>query len=516
MADDREDADLVAFLRQNHARELSTPMRKCGEDPVKQEAAETRSSRRCREGPIIGPCVVCEDPRGSIHFGVVSCAACSAFFRRTIAENRKYSCRRSFDGHFNCPIDQKHRCYCRACRLQKCLLMGMDPGSVQLHRDTYGSKIKRALEQSSSRYQPNTCLNLAPSPKPSSLLKENVSGAYSQHIPSPSSATLAEQLLHFSRTTVIAKKIKSDHDSIADDGETLSPSVVPKQFPISAVPPVSCSSREIGSTQSRNMIEGMVDSYRQMLERRRLVYCSSSIRDILSGTMPTSRPACYYGERVRRDRLRVDIALLVEFLNSTPPFPMLAVDDKIALMKNFSVSFSILEKYYITMRAGGLQTNRIYHSDGTYTDLEDPDSITEEAKRVVGGEVDRETLNKLFVQPLKEFLLQLSGPMYHNNMTDVEFCALTAILLFDPIASGLTEIGSRIVREARDRVYNDWFSFYDKNGVHDIGQRVGNTMLLLPAVQTIVETTQENFRLIQVFELFQYDKILDELMYLDT
>ncbi|RCN28699.1 Ligand-binding domain of nuclear hormone receptor [Ancylostoma caninum] len=123
---------------------------------------------------------------------------------------------------------------------------------------------------------------------------------------------------------------------------------------------------------------------------------------------------------------------------------------------------------------------------------------------------------RLFVQPLKEFLLELSGPMYHNNMTDVEFCALTAILLFDPIASGLTEVGSRIVREARDRVYNDWFGFYDKNGVHDIGQRVGNTMLLLPAVQTIVETTQENFRLIQVFELFQYDKILDELMYLDT
>lgn len=95
--------------------------------------------------------------------------------------------------------------------------------------------------------------------------------------------------------------------------------------------------------------------------------------------------------------------------------------------------------------------------------------------------------------------------MYHNNMTDVEFCALTAILLFDPsknlyqlsftiyhfdcskslflVASGLTEVGSRIVREARDRVYNDWFGFYDKNGVHDIGQRVGNTMLLLPAVQ---------------------------------
>ncbi|PIO69216.1 Ligand-binding domain of nuclear hormone receptor [Teladorsagia circumcincta] len=259
----------------------------------------------------------------------------------------------------------------------------------------------------------------------------------------------------------------------------------------------------------------MVKSYKQMLERRRLFYCPSSIRDILGGTEPTVRPACYFGERVRRDRLRVDIALLVEFLNSISPFPLLDLDDRVALMKRFSVSFSIVEKYYITMRVGGLQTNRIFHSDGTYSDLNDPDSIAKEANKVSGGGVDKETLNKLFVQTLKDFLLELSVPMYHNKMTDVEFCALNAILLFDPVAPGLSAIGSRLVRQARDQVYYDWFEHYQKTGVEDIGQRVGNTMLLLPAVQTIVDTTQENFRLIQVFDLFQYDKILDELMYLD-
>ncbi|KAK6748061.1 hypothetical protein RB195_000964 [Necator americanus] len=506
MGDDSGDVDLLAFLRKNYAGELHAPNQKLGDETEKPEVAEIKSSKRCRDGPIFSPCVVCDDPRGTVHFGAVSCAACSAFFRRTISENRKYSCRRSSDGRFNCPIDHKHRCYCRACRLQKCLLMGMDPGSVQLHRDTYGSKIRRALEQNSIHHQSQ---NIHPNISSSSLsvFRDNVNGDSSQHISPHSTAHLAEQLLIFSQTPISKKSFddySTSHEDASAGGEVArlqhsSISVVTEELPTQiGTHLVSCPSSEMSDMSSKNLIDGMVDSYRQMLERRRLVYCPDSIRDILGGTMPTMRPACYYGERVRHDRVRLDIALLIEFLNSVPPFPMLKVDDKVALVKNFSICFSILEKYYITMRAGGLQTSRIFHNDGTYTDLEDPDSITEEANKVTGKGTDRETLNKLFIQPLKDFLLELSGPMYHNNMTDVEFCALTAILLFDPGATSLSELGSQIVREARDRVYNDWFGFYDRTGVCDIGQRVGNTMLLIPAVKTIVETAQENFRLIQV------------------
>ncbi|VDK55259.1 unnamed protein product [Cylicostephanus goldi] len=109
---------------------------------------------------------------------------------------------------------------------------------------------------------------------------------------------------------------------------------------------------------------------------------------------------------------------------------------------------------------------------------------------------------------------ELSGPMYHNNMSDAEFCALNAILLFDPRADGLSEHGIQVVAEARKRTYDHWFSFYNVLGVQDIGERVGNTMLLIPALKMIVQTTQENFRLIQVFDLFHYDKIIDELMHL--
>ncbi|CAJ0602561.1 unnamed protein product [Cylicocyclus nassatus] len=265
--------------------------------------------QRCQGGVIVGACVVCEDPKGSVHFGVVSCAACSAFFRRTIAENRKYSCRRSFDGHLSCPIDQNYRCYCRACRLQKCLLMGMDPGCVQLHRDLYGSKVKpSSLEaslssrssSSSSTYSPISC------------------------------AGLEEQLFALSRTTVFAPnpQILASGGSWVSTDQLRSPTPVVSTFDMQPKSYSDSSSAVIIEQQRKNMIETMIDSYRQLLERRRLVYCPGSMRDILGGTMPTLRPACYYGERVRRDRLRVDIALFVEFLNTIQPFPSLELDDK--------------------------------------------------------------------------------------------------------------------------------------------------------------------------------------------
>ncbi|CAA15840.2 Nuclear receptor domain-containing protein [Caenorhabditis elegans] len=67
-----------------------------------------------------GPCQVCHNTETTRrHFGIISCTACAAFFRRSIgmqylctAENR---CTISFDRKF----------FCRACRYASCLKAGM-------------------------------------------------------------------------------------------------------------------------------------------------------------------------------------------------------------------------------------------------------------------------------------------------------------------------------------------------------------------------------------------------------
>lgn len=46
-------------------------------------------------------CVVCRDLAYGMHFGVLTCRACAAFFRRSVAKKREYTC---VNGSNNCVI----------------------------------------------------------------------------------------------------------------------------------------------------------------------------------------------------------------------------------------------------------------------------------------------------------------------------------------------------------------------------------------------------------------------------
>lgn len=104
-------------------------------------------------------CLVCGDIASGFHYGVASCEACKAFFKRTIQGNRiepaalievllsielfllgniEYTCPASND----CEINKRRRKACQACRFQKCLRMGMLKEGVRLDR---GMSIREQL-----------------------------------------------------------------------------------------------------------------------------------------------------------------------------------------------------------------------------------------------------------------------------------------------------------------------------------------------------------------------------------
>nr|pir hypothetical protein C05G6.2 - Caenorhabditis elegans [Caenorhabditis elegans] len=88
------------------------------------------STSSCSSASEKKECAVCKNPNSSgYHFGCIACAACSAFFRRTVVLSRRYYCRRDPVGNSLCPLDRRHRSNCRACRYVRCIDMGMNPSS---------------------------------------------------------------------------------------------------------------------------------------------------------------------------------------------------------------------------------------------------------------------------------------------------------------------------------------------------------------------------------------------------
>ncbi|CAJ0584200.1 unnamed protein product, partial [Mesorhabditis spiculigera] len=72
-------------------------------------------------------CEICQLEAGGLHFGVASCRACAAFFRRSVVLKLAYKCQKEH----NCDVTKKQRFSCRCCRFQKCLDRGMRPSMVQ-------------------------------------------------------------------------------------------------------------------------------------------------------------------------------------------------------------------------------------------------------------------------------------------------------------------------------------------------------------------------------------------------
>ncbi|XP_071833807.1 estrogen-related receptor gamma-like isoform X2 [Apostichopus japonicus] len=89
-------------------------------------------------------CAVCEDLASGYHYGIASCEACKAFFKRTVQGNLKYLCH----AKNRCEVTKKRRKACPGCRFKKCMDMGMMLDGVRPDRVRGGrQKYRRRPEE---------------------------------------------------------------------------------------------------------------------------------------------------------------------------------------------------------------------------------------------------------------------------------------------------------------------------------------------------------------------------------
>ncbi|XP_023650252.1 estrogen-related receptor gamma-like [Paramormyrops kingsleyae] len=141
---------------------LYTPPLRCHfkEEGLGEEGSTGGGGGRCKYTLSTLPkrlCLVCGDVASGYHYGVASCEACKAFFKRTIQGNIEYSCPASNE----CEITKRRRKACQACRFTKCLKVGMLKEGVRLDRVRGGrQKYKRRPEVESATYQSPASLHL--------------------------------------------------------------------------------------------------------------------------------------------------------------------------------------------------------------------------------------------------------------------------------------------------------------------------------------------------------------------
>ncbi|KAJ1161069.1 hypothetical protein NDU88_001557 [Pleurodeles waltl] len=116
-------------------------------------------------------CPICGDMVSGYHYGLLTCESCKGFFKRTVQNNKQYSCLENQ----TCAIDKMQRKRCPACRFQKCLSVGMKLEAVRANRmrggrnkfgplyrkDREQKKLKQVCERTSCLVKQETDVQLA-------------------------------------------------------------------------------------------------------------------------------------------------------------------------------------------------------------------------------------------------------------------------------------------------------------------------------------------------------------------
>jgi len=93
-------------------------------------------------------CRVCEEKAAGFHFGAFTCEGCKSFFGRFCNNQTNIpDCKNNYE----CVIDKRNRTACKACRLRKCLAVGMSKSGCRYGRRSNWFKIHCLMQKKSAQ-----------------------------------------------------------------------------------------------------------------------------------------------------------------------------------------------------------------------------------------------------------------------------------------------------------------------------------------------------------------------------
>uniref|UniRef100_A0AC35TQM7 Nuclear receptor domain-containing protein n=1 Tax=Rhabditophanes sp. KR3021 TaxID=114890 RepID=A0AC35TQM7_9BILA len=516
--------------------------------PVDYAKASGKRTNMAAQGSL-PKCAICSSESDGIHYGIISCRSCNAFFRRSIATDKKksYICRHGN----NCVIDSLMRCSCRACRYNKCLKAGMNPSAVQPKRDPTGNQHNRRTakkkDSPSLRNREDSSSMLTP-PLSAALV-----GQYQNNLlyspPSSKNVTINNNNQFFSHQ--ISHLNKRDDSPSKEEVVVLS-RPKPRQFPA-----ISETKQQI-MAEKEELPKGIAGTYVYKYDNHKApgTACLDNIPEVKAYEhsdeeimeMPHScrtysdfeRIVFCYQENNRMMQLRLtdtsefirslghqtvfqkfdpsgvnnlagaELGGLMYLIEKMDPWKYLEVHEKNILFKRFSVRKLAWDHAYHASKYDDMIKKRNFAMlNFTYvpedsTGFERPGE--EESGLIKKRNVFRPTINKMFTCIIL--------PMNRMKVTDAEVFAMHVMLMWSKSNERFFSRPnfSKIQKQQKDWAINSLVQWYRQNNVPDYELRLGELLLLLADMEVVCENHCQDFHIAKLFDFcdmsqYWYDQV---------
>uniref|UniRef100_A0A7E4V5F2 Nuclear receptor domain-containing protein n=1 Tax=Panagrellus redivivus TaxID=6233 RepID=A0A7E4V5F2_PANRE len=490
-------------------------------------------------------CAVCGDAAHGMHFGVSACRACAAFFRRSTISSRTYVCR--FGG--NCDIGKDVRCCCRACRMAKCLSLGMKTDAVQRHRDNIGPRKRNADSFDGNSDNEGGANPKFPSRGNSLDYASPDDGTNSNPTASGDPLSTFPGLNHSlpmisTPPSVGATTTSSANGTFCDNGKTytmlkpVTTTATMDNFESSTVGLQLLRPMTIGFTVGQPIgPEGPSHLTEHEIYAKLNLPCSNPVpllSEISRGYKKLCnlrRTTCRLREGVGLMKLfeenfeiregtydesiatiKSDLSLVSEMISDHfVPLARFSVESKWLLLRNFFGSFLIAEHGVNTARVfPKIDDPRVLFSYRHYANIDNLNRFfTVPACKSEPVEVAT-IFQKLFIK----FRALVYNVMRELDLSDDEVAGILGALFWSQNLEGLNREEDQLAREAREAIFDELYYACRcrVGGFDELGTRFGRICNLIPIIKRSSLELTDSFSVVNILNIFDIDTFIHKIM----
>uniref|UniRef100_A0A8C4Q141 Nuclear receptor subfamily 5, group A, member 2 n=1 Tax=Eptatretus burgeri TaxID=7764 RepID=A0A8C4Q141_EPTBU len=403
-------------------------------------------------------CPVCGDKVSGYHYGLLTCESCKGFFKRTVQNNKRYTCIENQ----NCPIDKTQRKRCPYCRFQKCLSVGMKLEAVRADRMRGGrNKFGPMYKRDRALKQQKKALIRA-----NGLKYESIASA----VPPGISAHLQPPPMAYTYGAYTSRAIKSEYPDhyTSSSPDSLPASTAPTCLSVSA--PNNAGIPQfiielLHCEPDERLVQARVVAYLQQEQQQHQQQQLGAPCALRSRPPPSIAPSMFAVMCRMADQTLFG---MVEWARSSVFFRDLKVDDQMKLLQSCWSELLVLDHVYRQVRH-----------------CKEASILLVTGQQVTSGHLHSVTSTNLCSIIKRDY--QLVSRLLSLHLDRREFVCLKFLLLFSPDVKPLEN--QRLVESVQEQVNAALLDYTLSHASR--GDRFGQLLLRLPEIRALSLQAEE-------------------------